>query len=278
MRFGEIEVLPLSDGLFHLDGGAMFGVVPRRLWERRTTVDGYNRIPLALRPLLIRTNGQNVLVDAGLGDKLSAKELEIYGVERARHLDHALAAANLTPADVDVVIASHLHFDHAGGFTVRTGGEVVPRFPRARYVVRRGEWEDAMAPNERNRASYLRDNLIPLVEAGVLDLIDDDGEVVPGVSVWRTGGHTMHHQVVRITGGGRTGIFAADLVPTAAHVDLAWIMAYDLYPLDTLEYKRTFLREAIEAEYVIFFEHDPRIPAGIIREDAGRLHVQSVET
>lgn len=277
VRIGEIDVLPLSDGTFRLDGGAMFGVVPKTLWGPKVDVDEDNRIPLGLTPLLVRTAGLNVLIDAGIGDKLSEKEVEIYGVDRTPHLDLSLAAAGLTAHDVDVVIATHLHFDHAGGFTTVVDGVIVPKFPRARYIIRRGEWNDATHPHERNRASYLFENYVPLADAGLVDFIDDDGEVLPGISVWRTGGHTRHHQIVRIDSAGRTALFLADLVPTAAHLPEPWIMGYDLYPMDTLAAKKRWLREATEGEYVIFFEHDPAIRAGVIRQEDGRRRVDPID-
>ena len=276
MQLGDFELISLSDGDFRLDGGAMFGVVPKPLWERRAPCDEKNRIFLSMRPLRVTTPTQRVLIDAGCGDKMSDKEAAIYGFDRARNLDHALAAAGLTAADIDIVIASHLHFDHAGGFTARVDGRIVPRFPNARYKIRRDEYIDATHPHERNRASYFAENYVPLVDAGVVDFIEADGEVLPGISVWRTGGHTMHHQLIKIESGGRTAVFPADLMPTAAHVDEPWIMAYDLYPMDTLAYKRTFVREAIACEYVIFFEHDPTMAAGIIREEAGKKRVEKV--
>jgi glyoxylase-like metal-dependent hydrolase (beta-lactamase superfamily II) len=273
---GDFDLISLSDGNFRLDGGAMFGVVPKPLWEKRAPADARNRISLGVRPLLVRTADRTVLIDAGIGGKMTPKEVEIYGIDRTRHLDHALAAAGLGAADIDVVIASHLHFDHMGGGTERVDGVLRPRFPRARYLVRRAEWQDATHPHERNRASYLPENLQPLETAGVLDFIDGDGDVLPGISVWRTGGHTMHHQVVKITSGGRTAVFTADLMPTAAHVDPQWVMGYDLYPMDTFLYKKAFVREAIDGEYVIFFEHDPAIAAGIIRERGGKRVVEPV--
>jgi glyoxylase-like metal-dependent hydrolase (beta-lactamase superfamily II) len=276
MRLGSFELLSLSDGFFRLDGGAMFGVVPKPLWEKRAPADERNRIQLGLRPLLVRSGSTNVLIDAGIGDKMRPKDVEIYAIDRARHLDHSLAEAGLAASDIDVVIASHLHFDHAGGFTVRDGEVLRPRFPCARYLVRRTEWDDATHPHERNRASYLAENFVPLEEAGVLEFIEGDGEVLPGISVEETGGHTMHHQLIKIQSGGRTAAFVADMMPTTAHVDEAWIMGYDLYPMDTFLAKKRFLREAIEGEYVIFFEHDPRIPAGIIREKDGKKLVEPV--
>jgi methylmalonyl-CoA epimerase len=273
---GDLELVTLSDGFFALDGGAMFGVVPRPLWEKRLPPDDRNRIPLGLRPLLVRGE-QNVLIDAGCGDKMDARSAAIYGLERAYHLDHALAEAGLSVEDIDLVVASHLHFDHVGGFTARRAdGALVPRFPRARYVAHRQEWEDATHPHERNRASYLQENFVPLMEAGVITLVDDDTEVAPGIRYRRSGGHTMHHQVLMIESAGRTAVFAADMYPTSVHLPAPWIMGYDLHPMDTLAFKRGFSREAIEGEYLIFFEHDPAMAAGILREKDGTQYVERV--
>ena len=281
IRIGDFTLTPLTDGNFRLDGGAMFGVVPKPLWERRAPADDKNRIGMSMRPLLVERHGvregdvQRILIDAGCGDKMTAKDAAIYGFDRAFNLTHSLAEHGLTAGDIDIVIASHLHFDHAGGFTERVAdGPVTPRFPNAQYFIRRAEYEDATHPHERNRASYFLENFVPLVDAGVVTFNDEDGEIVPGITAIRTGGHTMHHQLIKIESGGKTAVFTADLIPTAAHIDEPWIMAYDLYPMDTLAYKRTFVREAIECEYVIFFEHDPVIPAGIIREVGGRKTVE----
>ncbi len=276
ITLGSLELVPLSDGFFMLDGGAMFGVVPKPLWERVAPADGRNRIRMGMRPLLVRGE-RTVLIDAGCGDKMDAKAADIYGFDRSRHLDHALAGAGLAAAEVDVVIASHLHFDHAGGFTARGhDGLVRPRFPRAQYFVRAGEWYDAAHPHERNRASYADENYVPLREAGVLTLVEEDGDVTPGVRARRTGGHTKHHQLLLIESAGQTAVFMADLIPTAAHVRLPWIMGYDLFPMETLEFKRAFLREAVAREYLVFFEHDPVIAAGYLRERNGQITVERV--
>ena len=274
MTFGGLELTPLLDGYLRLDGGAMFGVVPKTLWEKRLPADERNRIRFAMRPLLVRAD-RLMMIDAGAGDKMDEKSAGIYGLERAENLDVTMAQAGVRAEDIDIVLASHLHFDHAGGFTARdASGAVVPRFPRARYVVNSGEWEDATHPHERNRASYFAENYVPLQDAGVVDFMDGDGEVMPGVRVRRTGGHTRCHQIVYIESGGKTAVFAADLIPTTAHVDVPWIMAYDLYPMETLEFKRAFVREAIDREYLIFFEHDPNIAAGYIRQKDKRLYVE----
>ena len=278
MRFGELELVPLFDGFFRLDGGAMFGVVPKPLWERRAPADDRNRITLGLRPLLVRGE-RTMIVDAGIGGKMDAKSESIYAIDRARTLSDGLAESGLDAAGIEIVLATHLHFDHAGGFTERDpGGALRPAFPRARYVIQRAELGDATHPHERNRASYLAENFVPLLDAGVVDFLEADAVVMPGVRVVRTGGHTMHHQIVFVESGGRTAVFAADLVPTAAHIDEPWIMGYDLYPMDTLAFKRTFIREAIDREYLIFFEHDPAIAAGYIRERGGRRFVEPVNT
>jgi glyoxylase-like metal-dependent hydrolase (beta-lactamase superfamily II) len=274
---GPFELTPVIDGFFALDGGAMFGVVPKPLWEKVAPPDARNRIRMAMRPWLVRGGGRTVLIDAGCGDKLDRKAAEIYRLEREHNLEHALAGAEETPDAIDLVVASHLHFDHAGGFTMRAAdGDAVPRFPNARHVIRRGEWDDALHPHERNRASYFAENYVPLAEAGLVDFVDEDGVVAPHISVRRTGGHTMHHQMVIIEAGGRTAVFVADLLPTAAHLPLPYIMGYDLYPMETLAFKRAFLREAVEREYLILFEHDPEIAAGYIRERDGKLSVDRV--
>jgi len=275
-QLGRLELIALSDGFFHLDGGAMFGVVPRTLWEKRLKPDDRNRITMGLRPLIVRGE-RTLLIDAGCGDKMDAKSAGIYGLEREYHLDHALADAGLTAEDIELVLASHLHFDHVGGFTARDeSGRLVPRFPRAHYVAHREEWEDATHPHERNRASYLQENFVPLAEAGVLELVGDATEIMPGVTLRRSGGHTRHHQVVMIESEGETAVFAADMYPTSVHLPDPWLMGYDLYPMDTLGFKRDFAQEAIEREYLVFFEHDPSLAAGRIRERDGKRTVERV--
>jgi glyoxylase-like metal-dependent hydrolase (beta-lactamase superfamily II) len=220
---------------------------------------------------------QTLLIDAGCGDKMDARSADIYGLERTYHLDHALADAGLTADDIDIVVASHLHFDHVGGFTRRDEqGRLVPRFPKARYVAHGQEWHDATHPHERNRASYLQENFVPLMEAGVVSLVEDEAEIMPGVRYRRSGGHTAHHQVVMIASQGEMAVFAADMYPTSVHVPDPWVMGYDLYPMDTLAFKRAFASEAIERDYLIFFEHDPSLAAGRLREQDGRRRVERV--
>ncbi len=274
--FGDLQLTVLHDGLFRLDGGAMFGVVPRPLWEKKAPADDRGRIQLAMRPLLVEGGWGRMIVDCGAGDKWGAKERDIYAFDRARHLDHALADAGLTADDIDFALATHLHFDHFGGATRRESTALVPRFGRARYLIRAAEWHDATHPHERNRASYLLDDFLPLEAAGRVDFYEADGEIQPGVRVVRTGGHTGQHQIVFIESQGRTAVFTADLIPTTAHIQDPWIMGYDLFPMETLAVKRRFIREAIDREYLIVFEHDPIVAAGYIREQDGRRFVEPV--
>jgi methylmalonyl-CoA epimerase len=271
---GDLELVSLSDGIIRLDGGSMFGSVPKALWQQQAPADARNRITMAMRPLIVR-GARTMLIDAGVGGKDSDKFHDMFGIDRTRSLAVTMAEAGIAPEEIDIVLASHLHFDHAGGFTYRdAAGRLRPTFPRAQYIVRRGEWDDATHPHERNRASYLADNYLPLAEAGVLQLVDDDATIMPGVKVRRTGGHCMHHQMVLIESKGRTAAFVADLIPTTAHVPAAWIMGFDLYPMDTLAAKKQFVKEAIEQETLVFFEHDPAIAAGYIREQNGKRSVQ----
>jgi len=254
-------VTAVDAGSLWLDGGAMFGVVPKPLWSRRSPADDRNRIPLAMRCLLVETDEATLLVDTGLGNKEGEKFKSIYGVSNEgepTRLESSLSRLGIEPEDIDVVVATHLHFDHAGGGTRREkDGTVRPAFPAARYVVCRGEYEFARWDNERVRASYMSDNFEPLAAAGCLDLVDGGSEVVPGVHLVATPGHTPHHQSVHIDLGGETVLFLADLVPTTAHLPLPWIMGYDVQPLVTLESKRETLTRAADGGWWLVFEHDP---------------------
>jgi methylmalonyl-CoA epimerase len=277
ITWGDLRLTSVNDGLFRLDGGAMFGIVPRPLWERQMPPDDRNRILLGMRPLVIEGDWGRMIVDCGCGDKMSPTQSDIYGLDRRRHLEHALADAHLSSESIQFVLTTHLHFDHFGGATARSAsGAIVPRFPRAMYFIRRAEWDDATHTPEWNRESYLPDDFVPLEPAGVLSFYDEDRTIKEGVRVVRTGGHTGHHQIVFIESGGGTAVFTGDLIPTTAHVQDAWIMGYDLFPMETLAFKERFVREAIEREYLIFFEHDASVAAGYIRERDGNRYVQQV--
>jgi glyoxylase-like metal-dependent hydrolase (beta-lactamase superfamily II) len=274
---GALRLHALDGGAQKLDGGAMFGVVPKPLWQKRIPADDRNRIPLALRCLLVETPDALVLIDNGVGNKENEKFREIYGIENASQaarptrLEDAIVRAGFSPGDVDVVIDTHLHFDHAGGNTyVDEDGRVHLSFPNARYTVQRGEWEWAHVRNERISASYLPPNFDPVEAAGRYDFVDGEVEVVPGVSVLPTPGHTPHHQSVILRSEDRTACFLADLVPTAAHLPLPWIMGYDVEPLITLETKRTVLARAKRENWLLIFEHDPVSAWGRLEGDDRR--------
>jgi glyoxylase-like metal-dependent hydrolase (beta-lactamase superfamily II) len=264
-RLGDLTLHTLESGLVRLDGGAMFGVVPKPLWEKRIPADERNRIPLALRCLLVETADQLVLVEAGLGNKENDKFMDIYGVDNTPsdasypdRLQQLIAEAGFRPEDVGVVIDTHLHFDHAGGNTFRDAeGQVRLSFPNATYHVQRGEWEWAHRSNERTSASYLPDNYDPVMQAGRLELVEGDVEIVPGVSVMRTPGHCPHHQSVLLRSGGETACFLADVMPTFAHLPLPWVMGYDVEPLVTLESKRALLERATGERWLLVSTHDP---------------------
>lgn len=263
---GGFRIHAVEAGLQHLDGGAMFGVVPKPLWQRRIPADDRNRIPLAMRCLLVETDDALVLIDTGAGNKESEKFRDIYGIRNAgdpTRLEDGIRDAGHDPDDVDIVLSSHLHFDHAGGNTVRTGEDVIrPAFPGARYMVHRGEWEFAHRDNERIRASYPVHNFDPIAEAGLFEYLEDGSEVVPGVSILPTPGHTPNHQSVLIESEGEAACFLADAIPTTAHLPLPWIMGYDLEPLVSLETKRRLLLRARREEWLLIFEHDPEVAWG----------------
>ncbi|MFN3467298.1 MAG: MBL fold metallo-hydrolase, partial [Candidatus Brocadiales bacterium] len=257
------------------------GVVPRVLWEKLCLPDEKNRIAMALGCLLIRTGKRNVLVDTGIGNKGDEKFQRIYGVERNPPLENSLSQYGLTFHDVDMVINTHLHMDHAGGNTFAWEGRVMPCFPKAKYIVQKGEWEDAVNPNERTRAAYIQENFLPLEESGQLELVeggratpDKELEIEKGITLLRTGGHTPFHQCVKIESNGQVALFLADLVPMTSHLHLPYIQGYDLYPLETLEAKKRLLGQAVEEKWLVIFQHDPGVEAGYIIKTDGRFTLQ----
>lgn len=267
---GSIRIHAIEAGTQRLDGGAMFGVVPRPLWEKHAPPDERHRIPLALRCLLIEAPDALVLVDTGIGSKESEKFKEIFGVDNEgvtgpTRLEDGIRAAGFEPHDVDIVLGTHLHFDHAGGNTrLAEDGTVVPVFPGARHIVQGGELELAHMDNERIRAAYPLRNIDPISEAGLWDLVEGAGEIASGVSVLPTPGHTPHHQSVMIEDGGEIACFLADVCPTTAHLPLSWTMGYDLEPLLTLESKKVLWERAEAESWLLIFEHDPVVPWGLL--------------
>lgn len=273
-RVGRIVVHAIEAGTQRLDGGAMFGVVPKPLWETRIPADDRNRIPLAMRCLLVETPSALVLIDTGIGNKESARFHELYGIENAGNptrLEDGIRAAGFAPEEVQVVVNTHLHFDHAGGNTRRLpDGTIVPSFPRARYIVNRHELDFARSGNERIRASYLAPNFEPIADAGLWECTEGEAEIVPGVRVLPTPGHTPHHQSVLIEDEGAVACFLGDVCPTSAHLPLPWGMGYDLEPLVTLESKRWLWARARREDWLLIFEHDPVVPWGRLDPDAER--------
>lgn len=266
MRLGDLTLTLVNGGNFRLDGGAMHGVVPKTIWSRLVSCDDKNRVEYATNCLLVEGRGRRVLIETGNGDKFPQKEREIYGIDHDGSVATSLGALGVEPASIDLVVMTHLHFDHAGGTTRRTPAGLAPVFPRARHVIQRGEYHDATHAHERNRASYLAENFAPLAEAGLLELVDGEQEVAPGVRVIPTPGHTAHHQSVRIDDGhGGVVLFLGDVVPTALHVRLPFIMAYDLDVVATLESKRALLARAADEGWLVVFGHDASAPAARLR-------------
>jgi glyoxylase-like metal-dependent hydrolase (beta-lactamase superfamily II) len=279
MRLGDLEFYILNDGTFRLDGGAMFGVIPRPMWERVAPPDERNRITLAMNSLLIRAAGEWILVETGAGDKWDAKRRDIYMFE-GRRLPDQLGDRGVRPEQINVVVNTHLHFDHCGWNTSVVDGKVVPTFPNARYICQRGEFEHARNPTERDRASYFPENFEPMHASGQWDLIDDDREIAPGVELIRAPGHTKEMMIVRLSGGGQTAIFLADLVPTTAHLPYPWVMGFDLYPLTTLENKKKWLPEIARNGWLALFGHDEKVRAARLvqlgSEHGGKISAEPV--
>jgi glyoxylase-like metal-dependent hydrolase (beta-lactamase superfamily II) len=270
VRIGRYEVEIFSDGIFRLDGGAMFGVVPKVLWEKAKPADELNRVAMDMNCLLIRDgDGHVVVVETGAGPKLSDKQKRNFGIDAPPALLDELARRGVRPDEVTMVVNTHLHFDHAGGNTRREGERVVATFPRATYAVQRLEWHDAMHANERTRGSYVADDYAPLEAAGRLELVDDRAEVLPGLWLERIQGHTRGTQTVRVADSGATLWFSSDFMPDRHHLPLPWISAFDLFPLDTLEAKRGLLPGAVAERWTVAFTHDvPRF--GRIEQTEGR--------
>jgi glyoxylase-like metal-dependent hydrolase (beta-lactamase superfamily II) len=255
---GDYELTALSDGNYWADGGAMFGVVPKSLWERRMPANERNLFAMGLNSLLVRDGKQTVLIETGAGNKLDERMQKIYGTQGL--LLKSFEQARVAPDDVDIVINTHLHFDHCGWNTVRRGEQVVPTFPRAKYYVQHGELEAAHEQRERDRISYISANYDPLVESGQMELLRGEREIAPGISVRVYPGHTRHMQAVIIQSGGQTACYISDLIPTVAHLDLTWVMAFDLFPLETIESRKRFYADALPGRWLVCFTHDPKTP------------------
>lgn len=274
LALGDFELNILSDGTYPLDGGAFFGIIPKVMWSRKVQADERNYVSAGLNSLLVRTGRENVLIETGIGNKLSERMIKFYG--QPAKLLASLSATGLAPDDIDIVINTHLHFDHCGWNTMRRAdGTIVPTFPRARYYAPRGEWEYARHPSARDAISYIPDNYDPLVGSGQMTLLNGGEEIVPGISVRTFPGHTAHMQGVLVQSGGKTACYISDLIPTAAHIEIAWGMSFDLYPLQTVESKKAYYEESIPQKWLTVFTHDPTLPwAYIERDDTAKLAVR----
>jgi glyoxylase-like metal-dependent hydrolase (beta-lactamase superfamily II) len=274
-HLGDFELSVFSDGTYPLDGGAFFGVVPKVMWSRKVQADAQNFIHAGLNSLLIRTGKHTVLVETGIGSKLSDKMIKIYG-QPAKLIEN-LAAAGVSPEEVDIVINTHLHFDHCGWNTVRKDDEVVATFPRAKYYAPRREWEHGQRQYERDAVSYISDNYNPLIESGQMELIEGDRKIVPGVRVEEFPGHTAHMQAVIVESAGKTACYISDLIPTSAHLDLTWVMAFDLFPLDTIASRKRYYGRALPERWLTVFTHDDRMPWAYVERVENKLVAREPE-
>jgi len=266
LTLGDFELSVFSDGTYPLDGGAFFGVVPKVMWSRKVAADDKNYVTAGLNTLVIRTGKQTVLVETGMGNKLSSRMAKFYG--QPAGLLNDLATGGVAPEDVDIVINSHLHFDHCGWNTVRdSNGKFVATFPRAKYYAPEGEWHYARHPSERDSISFISENYDPLVESGQMTLLKGGEEIVPGISVKTFPGHTEHMQAVIVRSQGKTACYISDLMPTSAHIDLTWGMGFDLYPLQTIESKKQYYAQAVPEKWLTVFTHDPKTPWAYVEKD-----------
>lgn len=257
LKLGDKEVYSIVENSFKIDGGAMFGVVPRVIWERLMVPDERNMITLDLNLLLVKSDGKNILIDTGMGNTLNEKQKKIYGVEKESNLEKSLSDIGLATEDISFVILSHLHFDHAGGTVgFNSRGERVPRFPKAKYIIQSEEWKYALQPDERTRATYSVENFRVLEELGEINLVSGEKEIVPGIKVKLTGGHTKGQQVVFIQGGGETIVYPSDIIPTVSHLRVPYVAGVDIYPLEVMEVKRKLINECLQNNWMIAFDHE----------------------
>lgn len=279
MKFGKFEIYPVTDGYFSLDGGAVFGIIPRVFWEKVYPPDEKNRMRLSLHCPLVVTKKYNILIDTGVGIKHEEKFCQIYGIEKKPHLLESLYCFGYQSKDIDLVINTHLHFDHTGGNTIfNEKGEIAPTFPKAKYFIHKGELEDALNPNERTKASYITEDFLPLSEPKNLCLVNEEViEVDKGVSLIKMGGHTRHHQCVKIESDGQVALFLADFIPTVAHLPYPYIAAYDVFPLKSLEDKKKILKQAFEEHWLLIFQHDPKVRMGYLKKVDDRFEVEEVK-
>ena len=267
MKIGKYTLHIINSGYFALDGGAMFGIVPKPLWQKTNPSDEANRIKLATRNLLLTNGKRKILIDTGMGDKWDEKSKSIYAVDQANSLEGSLNELSLKPEDVTDVILTHLHFDHTGGSTKFETGKPVPTFPNAKYYVQKKNYDWAINPSDRDKGSYMKDNFQPLMEEGVLEFIDGEEKFDDEIEFVIINGHTFAQQLIKISDSSNTILYCGDLFPTTSHIPLPYVMGYDLQPLITVEEKKKILTKAIDENWKIFFEHDPETALATIMKD-----------
>lgn len=275
MKFGDFELAVIRECEFRLDGGAMYGVVPKLLWNKVAPADELNRVRMNCNLLLIETPSGRVLVETGMGSRWNDRDRERYALKTFVDSSDVLASIGLKNSDVDFVIVSHLHFDHVGGALIEQDGKLAPAFPNARYVIQKGEWEFAHKCNARAKGSYRFEDFELLKELDAAFFVDGDAEIVPGVTVRVTGGHTSHHQMVHFESQGEHGVYFADIIPTASHLHPPWVMGYDHFPLASCDYKSEWLARASKERWLVVFDHEPGVPWGYVRtNEKGRFEFE----
>ncbi|MDZ7318238.1 MAG: MBL fold metallo-hydrolase [candidate division KSB1 bacterium] len=277
LHLGNCQLFFLHDGAFSVDCGALFGIVPKMIWEKVVQPDDMNRYEITINPLLVKTPEHHVLIDPGLGNKYSDKMRFIYNIKNDHSVERSLSEIGLKPEDIDIVIATHAHFDHIGaGTKIDADGKIVPTFPKAKYYFQKGEWDEANHPDERTKATYFKENLQPLEEHGLVELIDGDAQILPQIRVEKTGGHTKHHQMVIIESDGQTAVYPGDILPSSFHLPITYVMALDLYPVEVMEAKRKLYQRAIEGDWLVIIDHGEQVRAGHVRFDGKRYSFEAV--
>jgi glyoxylase-like metal-dependent hydrolase (beta-lactamase superfamily II) len=269
ITLGDFELTAISDGTYVADGGAFFGIIPKVMWEKKVKADALNRITVSCNSVLVRTGKQNVLIETGIGNKLEEKRKKIF--ETQEKLLANLSSTGVAPDEIDIVINSHLHFDHCGWNTIYKNGAAVATFPKARYYAPEGEWKHGSLQLERDRVSYLSPNYDPLIQSGQMRLIDGGAEIAPGISVEVWPGHTRNMWAVFLRSGGKTACYISDLIPTTWHLDPVWAMAYDLFPLEVLENRKRYYARAVPEQWLTIFTHDPNVPWAYVENKEGRI-------
>jgi len=275
-KFGDFTIYHFVERSFKLDGGTMFGIVPKKIWGKLVPVDENNLVPMNTNLFVVETGNHTILCDTGLGTLLDERETKIYAAFEPSRIETGLKDIGFGIEDIDYVLLSHLHLDHAGGAVTKDDGRLMPRFPNARYIVQKVEWDDAMHPDERTSAVYKVDMLKTLEDAGQLTLIDGDEEPIPGVKLIKTGGHTAGHMGFEFSSEGETIVYYADIIPFSHHFKVPYVASVDLYPRETMKVKRDLVRRALAGEIAIAFDHDTEIPIGRAYEEGVKTVIKPV--